>query len=41
MADFATPQPLQALLIDASQPPWLRENDEAAASWDDASLPDR
>ena len=41
MAEFTSPQPLQALLIDASQPPWLRENDEAAASWDDASLPDR
>ena len=41
MADFTTPQPLQALLIDATQPPWLKEKDEAAASWDDASLPDR
>ena len=41
MADFTTPQPLQALLIDASQAPWLNEKDEAAASWDDASLPDR
>ena len=41
MADFTPPQPLQALLIDASQPPWLNEKDEAAASWDDASLPDR
>jgi hypothetical protein len=41
MADFTYPQPLQALLIDASQAPWLNEKDEAAASWDDASLPDR
>ena len=41
MADFTTPQPLQALLIDASQAPWLNEKDEAAASWDDCSLPDR
>ena len=41
MAEFTTPQPLQALLIDASQAPWLNEKDEAAASWDDASLPDR
>ena len=41
MADFTTPQPLQALLIDATQPPWLNEKDEAAASWDDASLADR
>ena len=41
MADFTAPQPLQALLIDATQPPWLNEKDEAAASWDDASLPDR
>ncbi len=41
MADFTTPQPLQALLVDASQAPWLNEKDEAAASWDEASLPDR
>ena len=41
MADFTAPQPLQALLVDASQAPWLNEKDEAAASWDDASLPDR
>ena len=41
MTEFTTPQPLQALLIDATQPPWLNEKDEAAASWDDASLPDR
>ena len=41
MADFTIPQPLHALIIDATQPPWLNENDEAAASWDDASLPDR
>ena len=41
MADFTTPQPLQALLIDATQPPWLNEKDEAATSWDDASLSDR
>ena len=41
MTDFTAPQPLQALLIDASQAPWLNEKDEAAASWDDASLPDR
>ena len=41
MTEFTTPQPLQALLIDASQAPWLNEKDEAAASWDDASLPDR
>ena len=41
MTEFTTPQPLQALLIDASQAPWLNEKDEAAASWDYASLPDR
>ena len=41
MADFTAAQPLHALLVDATQPPWLNENDEAAASWDEASLPDR
>ena len=40
MADFATPRPLQTLLLDAGQPPWLRDF-APAASWDAASLPDR